>query len=183
MRLYKIQPEIAVSYAGVHPYLILFCSGMLAAYLSFKENRIHLPWVAVLLAFISIQILLEFSERGLNVKDINIGFCAMSFLVAIEKSRNRIFNIRWAEKVLSNRYLGFFGTYAYSIYLFHPLILQLLYQLMIKTTIAQATLFYLFLTVGAALILAICYGMFLLFEKPFLNKRSIIADTVTNPAP
>lgn len=183
--------EINVSYSGVHPYIILFSSGMFAAYLSFGVSsiKIKIPWVLILVIFILIQFVLEAVNKGTSIKDINIGFCTLCFITSIEKSRDSSFNLRWIERFLSKKFIVFIGAYAYSIYLFHPPLVQLLYKLVSAFGFGSSTAYYLLLIGGTPLILTICYGLFVVFEKPFFKyrlkkKTSVIeSNNPMEPAP
>jgi peptidoglycan/LPS O-acetylase OafA/YrhL len=174
MTLYRYYPQINVSDSGVHPYIILFVAGMFAATLSFKTPSVKLPWVAMFIVFTLLQIILVNFSKGATIKDINMGVCTLCFLVSIQRSRNKALNVKWIEKLLSNRVVVFVGAYAYSIYLFHPFLIQVLLKYIIyPLKLSPLKSFYVMLLAGSSLILLICYGMFLLFEMPFLRYRNI----------
>jgi peptidoglycan/LPS O-acetylase OafA/YrhL len=133
-----------------------------------------LPWVAMFIGFALLQIILVNLLKGATIKDINMGVCTLCFLVSIQRSRNKTVNIKWIEKLLSNQVVVFVGTYSYSIYLFHPFLIQVLLKYIINPLqLSPLKSFYIMLLAGSLLILLTCYGMFLLFEMPFLRYRNI----------
>jgi peptidoglycan/LPS O-acetylase OafA/YrhL len=190
MYAYKQDPQINVSAAGVHPYIILFASGMLAADISCRMSTLKLPWILMLVAFIIIQVILENAYHGSTIKDINVGFCASSLLIAIEKTRNNNYNLNWLERFFSGKFIVFLGSYSYSIYLFHPFLIQLLWQFTVNPLhLTALASYYLLLLAGTPIILTVSYGMFILFEKPFLKynrkqkDKNLNEQIIFEPAP
>ncbi len=98
--------------------------------------------------------------------------------------------IGWLNKALSWRPLVAVGTFAYSIYLIHAPLIQVIWQYLLfplqpHPLFRLMTLF----VVGTPLIVGISYLFFLVGERPFLNthKRETFAETerdaALSPAP
>ena len=81
---------------------------------------------------------------------------------------------RFVKQGLSWKPLAFLGTFAYSIYLIHAPLLQVLAVYVIPVFHVDkfaSTMILIF--GGGAVIVALSYVFFLLCEKPFLNKRAV----------
>ena len=80
------------------------------------------------------------------------------------------------ERLLQRRPLMSVGRYSYSLYLIHgPLLLAVWVFLIHPMHLASNAEFLVMLGVCVPVCLAAAYGFFLLFERPFLRKRSFAA--------
>ncbi len=158
-------------------YLGLFAMGMFAASIKFSKNSIlfrwqQLPWrsiatlmTIVVIALSSIQIHKEVLSRYLV--DYVVGGWCMTLLVMLAVNDRG-----WLSKVLSYRPLVFVGTFAYSIYLIHAPLLQIIWQyLFVPWQTNDLLMFSLLSIVGTPIIIGLSYIFFLLCEQPFLNQR------------
>ena len=96
----------------------------------------------------------------------------------------------WLNRILSWRPLVFVGTFAYSIYLIHAPLIQVLWQYVFVPLQSRPVPMFLALCfVGTPLIVGVSYLFFLACERPFLNrrKRETMAETerdaALSPAP
>ena len=163
---------------GIMPqYLALFTLGMLGAGIAYSGDaalvriRQRMPWrplvyTGLVLVFAACK---TKTAPGMHLpialSDLLVGLWATSVLIYIsvrEESLLRRF-LAWGP-------LAFVGSYAYSIYLMHLPLLQILWQILWRPLqLAPFTVFLLQSTLGTAIIVAICYGFFLIGERPFLR--------------
>jgi peptidoglycan/LPS O-acetylase OafA/YrhL len=201
--LKRLYPDIDLMTSGVNPYIMLFTLGMLAADLSFSNSRLAqisntLPWGAIMLitgTIFAIYYTKNTFTEGLTgiikneLADVLFGIVCFCMLVLCSKA-NETATSRFLKRALSWQPLAFTGMFAYSIYLIHAPLLQLISVYLIpylhfNPYLAAITL----ITGGTALIVGIAYVFFLLFEKPFLNKRpneplvQTEINAAVNPAP
>jgi peptidoglycan/LPS O-acetylase OafA/YrhL len=93
-------------------------------------------------------------------------------------------------RILEWRPLVSIGTFAYSLYLIHSPLMEVLLQYGLKPLhLGDRTTFGLLAFVGTPLIVGMAYLFFLVFEKPFLTRRrnetaaEIARDAALSPAP
>ncbi len=117
--------------------------------------------------------------------DLFVGLWAAALLAAAATAPGG-----WLDRVLSWRPLVFIGTFAYSIYLVHAPLLQVLWQYVFVPLQNRPVPMFLSLSlVGTPLIVGVSYLFFLACERPFLNrrKRETMAETerdaALSPAP
>lgn len=160
-------------------YLGLFTMGMFAAGLAFSgDPRLvrlrNLPWglATVLGGFLFVAALVIGKGRGETVAafvDYAFGAFSMAFLVGTSRDLDG-----WLARLLGWRPLAFVGTFAYSIYLIHAPLLQVLWQYPFASLQAKPLAMFLALsTAGTFAIVAIAYLFFLAFERPFLHRGKV----------
>lgn len=178
---------------GVSPqYLALFALGALACGITFSQEaglttlRNHIPWMLIsFILFLAVVVVTKSGAVPTAYADYIVGCWAMTVLIAAGKSSQS-----WLHQALSWKPLVFLGTFAYSIYLIHAPLLQVIWQyglhpLHLSPLVTLLALF----TVGLAAILAVAYGFFLVCERPFLNTRphetmkQTAEDAALSPAP
>lgn len=171
------------TWSGVNPYLILFALGMLAAEFSFSDKyaayREKMPWgiiaivMLLLIAYISYH---PMHIKGYNVMeatDIIVGLFAFALLV-LTAVPAKSGNPNLVTKILSWRPLVFTGTFAYSIYLLHAPLVQLIWQYLLKPLhLSTVSTTVLGLAIGTPVIIAAAYMFFIAFERPFLKSQKI----------
>jgi peptidoglycan/LPS O-acetylase OafA/YrhL len=172
--LFHIFHNLDIGASGVHPYIILFVTGMLAANLSFNSayftNGSWKKWLPLIFFTLTI-ILLNRLSRGNTTQDILVGVITMWLLIGINNPKNN-FLLGYLNKAFSWHPFVWLGSFAYSIYLFHPLFIQLLWMYIINPLkLDNFTSYFLFILLGTPIILLLCYLSFLLFENPFLKYR------------
>jgi peptidoglycan/LPS O-acetylase OafA/YrhL len=157
-------------------YLALFSLGMLGATISMSADpkwralRERLPWNAITMAIAAILVVAhcvmgweKFAGRYVWI-DFVIGLWAMSLLVTASQSVKST----W---LLSARLLTWIGTFAYSLYLIHAPLLQVLWQYILRPMHLPALFAFLTLAfAGVPTIVLLSYGFYLLCERPFINK-------------
>jgi len=165
---------------GISPeYLGLFAMGMLGAGITFSHGeqldalRRRVPWGWVTLAMTILLLFLSnikwFHEK-ISILDFFVGVWAMSLLIASGyKSETRL------HRALSWKPLAFLGTFAYSIYVIHAPLLQLIWLYIVRpmhlsSNISFISIFVVFIP----LVVAGAYGFFLCCERPFLNHRVVL---------
>ncbi len=206
--------DISLSRAGVSPYIILFTLGMISADLAFsakkgaqeiREYYRRLDRWSVVTFFAFAMVLykvipavfkisdlspgnMEFVTQ--EIKDILIGLITASFLFVCAVDQQSARAQTWVLGFLNWQPLVFIGTFSYSLYLFHPPLLQLLSTYVLSSVdLSVLSKTWLLLTLGTVVVMVLCYLFFLLFERPFLvqNGRRKVEDTeilaAQNPAP
>jgi peptidoglycan/LPS O-acetylase OafA/YrhL len=163
-------------------YLGLFALGMTCAVLLqrgvFGNKRAALlPWTTLLFAglYFATKLLYAGSEVGENdpvrwLKDALAGFIAASVIlscaVAANGGGNRLL------RVFEHRRLVGLGTWSYSLYLTHCLVLQEMLTMQRFCHFFGVTALLLRVLVGIPASLALAYLFFLVFERPFLSGRN-----------
>jgi len=163
--------SIAITQSGVNPYIILFCLGMIAAELSFNPVR-NISKVQLWLvtgfgaAVAGIGLLLKSHDNtyiNAEIVDLGLGVLCFCLLLFTQKGYK-------VTKVLSAKPVVFLGTFAYSIYLIHSIIIEVLWKYALPETISMKARFFSLIFVGTPIILAVAYLFYLACEKPFMNK-------------
>lgn len=115
--------------------------------------------------------------------DLLAGVGALSLLIAASREG-------MLQRLLSWRPLVWAGTFAYSIYLIHAPLLQVVWQYALHPLhLAPVPTFLLLVTIGAATIVGASYLFFLACERPFLSTRrheplgEVARDAALSPAP
>jgi peptidoglycan/LPS O-acetylase OafA/YrhL len=160
---------------GMMPhYLGLFTLGMLACNVAFSDTasmslvRQKTPWGALTLALLILALLcMRMRWHGARIpvaySDLVVGLWAGTMLIAA--SFDGLLN-----RLLSTRGLVFVGTFAYSIYLVHAPLLQILYQYLFHPLgLSKLPLFLAQLSIGTVLIVGASYVFFLCCERPYIT--------------
>lgn len=161
-------------------YLALFAFGMLGATISFSNNPImertreRIAWQPFLILLIVIVVLFCQYYGGHHVLsahsstvDLFVGLTATCLLIVLSVSETCLM-----RRVLDWRPLVFIGSFAYSIYLLHEPVLQILWIYIIHPLhLSVLANFGLLLLVGIPVSIAFAYLFFLVAEKPFLNTK------------
>ena len=178
-------------------YLGLFTLGMLGAWIAVGRDsksqmlRSRVPWgtisIAALISVIAFCYHFGTTKVGLHIAipDYMVGVGTACLLVALSLERNA--SIR---SVFGWPPLVWIGTFAYSIYLMHAPLVQILWQYGIRPLRLSVNHQFLAMElIGLPLIVATCYPFFLLFERPWLVKRKnetmrqVAQDAAISPAP
>lgn len=178
-------------------YFALFAFGILAADIACSPKPplplLRRPLIATTLLTVSTLLLLAGFHTTywhgeilpMSYADFVMGFWSATLLIAASNPE-----IAWLNRILSWRPLVFIGTFAYSLYLIHMPLVQLLWQYVFAPLHGNPTALYLALVfVGVPLIVGVSYLFFLCCERPFLNrrKRETMAETerdaALSPAP
>jgi peptidoglycan/LPS O-acetylase OafA/YrhL len=193
--------NISNDLAGVFPYLILFTFGMLAAdiansnqSITLSKIRKNVPWGGVtsilLIPSLIVHHLYKQGRLSMNMVDIVIGLTCASLMIALAKTRNEGSKSTWLVKILAAKPIAFCGLFAYSIYLIHAPFLQLFSQYFLFNIHQDGfSNMLLLIFICTPIIIFISYIFFLVFEKPFLNKKGKAAvkelekKSVLAPAP
>lgn len=86
-----------------------------------------------------------------------------------------------ANRLLSHPVLASIGLFSYSLYLAHFTLQQILWEHFVRPFgMTRAAGFTLMATIGTAVILALSYGFFLMFERPFLTTKKP-TETMVKP--
>ena len=182
---------------GLTPqFLGLFALGMLAADVSYGtalapwlRRPTATPWLLALttLGMVAASEVPLWHGAALPpaYADLFVGLWAASLLVAASNVQ-----ITWLDRMLSWRPLVFIGTFAYSIYLLHAPLIQLLWQyVFVPLQNRPVSMFLALSLVGTPLIVGVSYLFFLCCERPFLNRRKretmseTERDAALSPAP
>ncbi|SOD80617.1 acyltransferase family protein [Spirosoma fluviale] len=169
-------------------YIGLFAMGMLAAEISFsmqpfygkiRQNisGMHLQYLPFLIFMVAMA-LKNYTHWVLI--DILIGCSASTLLIGL--STNKLNKVK---RLLSWNPLVFIGTFAYSIYLVHPPLLQVIHQYFLNPlNLSTDALLIVFLFVSPIFVVFLAYIFFLVAEKPFIpgkkHKSYDIAKVTVN---
>ena len=189
--------HLTMLYQTMPQYFALFVMGMLACEIGLGQQeklcvlRDRTPWLLFWGIASVIYLGLLFTWRAnvspvhLFVQDTVDGIVSAILLVVLSKpGPSRLRN------ALSWRPLVFVGTFAYSIYLIHMPIAQVIWQYGFHP-LHKGFLptYFLMVFVGLPIVVGASYLFFLAFERPFLNtkKRETLAETerdaALSPAP
>jgi peptidoglycan/LPS O-acetylase OafA/YrhL len=160
--LWKLLGKTSLNVYGMSPhYLGLFAFGMLAAQIAFSQVKL---WtIPVVLAAIGAYL------YPIIGPDFTAGLCAAALLAVVASGKFTI-----GRKFLCWPPLVFIGTFAYSIYLIHAPLLQLLSQYVISPLHLPALQgLVLLLAAGIPVIISGSYFFYVLAERPFLNKSRL----------
>ena len=192
--------DINTGFAGVNPYILLFIFGMVAAAVTTsgdksKSSFLNYSWTLILVITVLIFVLFKLFSRTYladhfvlsdKITDILFGLVSSALIIYCFKRE-----LVYKKSVLfSWRPVVFLGSFAYSVYLFHAPLLQLLTQYALSPLHLSSYSSVLILMIpGTAVILGIIYVLFLFCELPFLNllktssKSATGIETVKSPAP
>lgn len=183
---------LAVGYTGVlllrhtsaegltSQFLGLFALGMLGAAISFAGDplserlRTRIAWRPMLLVLMGVVISICHHFGGHHVLsahsstvDLFVGLSTTCLLIILSSSETSTM-----RRLLDWRPLVFIGSFAYSIYLLHEPVLQILWIYAIHPLhLSVVPTFAALLLLGGAASVAFAYLFFLACEKPFLNTR------------
>ncbi len=173
--------------AGIMPqYLALFAFGMFACYVSRTPHlaeqvrgKYLVPSIAVTFLVTAIAIFPTLLPKnnlviGITaVNDVLVGLAACGFLILLDN--NLLTPLR---RLLSWQPIVTMGTFAYSIYLMHGPVQQLLWLVCWNLLGLQGrTAFWAQFWVGVPVTLGLTYLFFLAAEKPFLTSKRKVATT------
>lgn len=188
LQLKKIYSGIEIQSSGVNPYIVLFAFGMLAADITFSIQKIpatlkKFPWGllaiflgcgAFLFSRIEAHIHITPGSFIFEITDIVYGICFASFLVACSRNATQMGSQNFLRRLFSWKPLAFTGTFAYSIYLIHAPLLQLLTQyILFPLKLPPFLSASILATGGITVLLPVCYLFFTCCEKPFLNTSGV----------
>lgn len=181
-------PDIDMATAGVNPYIILFTLGMLAADLSFSDSRFSkiaekLPWgiflIIACIVFVVYKGRITFhSDVNGNIQneivDVLFGVICFCLLIICSKEKYSSSRMAFVRKIFSFKPLASAGIFAYSIYLIHaPLLHMIAVYIIAPFHLTDFAASAVLILGGTAVIIGIAYLFFLLFERPFLVKRTV----------
>ena len=168
---------------GVSPqYLGLFALGVFGSGVTFSQEGILLrlkekvPWIfltALLGVIVVVLSTLKVSHGRpleISVLDFFVGLLSMSLLIATGRdAASRL------HRILSWKPLAFLGTFAYSIYLVHAPLLQMIYQYVQEPLHLKGTgEFAVECLVVVPATVALAYVFFLACERPFLSRPVVL---------
>lgn len=184
------------AYIGLTPwYLGLFMFGISAAVIGRETHSQYYAvrfwgiaaWVfAIIVALACCLISWDRIMGHYAFVDLPVGLCAACVLVCVSEPTHSV------HRVLSYRPLVWIGAFAYSVYLVHAPLVQVVWQYLLNPLhLSDTVTFFLLATVGSVLILGVAYLFHLAFERPFMSKPGVKIKTeaqaeiaaAANPAP
>jgi peptidoglycan/LPS O-acetylase OafA/YrhL len=164
-------------------YFGLFTLGIFACGIAYSREDYYvrwqnLPWNGIVLVLTVSMLAANFIPlyhgglMPLTIRDVFVGLWASCFLVLTSRQPHA-----WHHRLLSFKPLVFVGTFAYSIYLIHAPLLQLLWQYAFQPLVPHPTRMLLALLLSIPLIVVASYLFYLLFERPFIRGRHKAAPT------
>lgn len=165
--------------AGLSPYLILFILGMIGADICFaKATKFgilkRVGWGKIFLVTTLLVIVVnKLLTKGIATwqeLDVAIGLWTVCLLIIGNQEILQPAKFSFVTKILCWKPLVFIGTFAYSIYLTHAPILQMITKYVIfpmHLNLFNSSIFA--LTISLPLCICFAYIFFLFFEKPFLT--------------
>jgi peptidoglycan/LPS O-acetylase OafA/YrhL len=183
------QTGLNLGITGINPhYLVLFVMGIIAARISYAANdssverQGHIRWY-VLFCFLALATVaadwrtewepfeLELLGTSYVTLDVLVGLSSSCLLVVLARG-----GFPALRNILSWYPLSFAGTFAYSIYLIHAPLLELVYTYMLAPLHLSPLAGMLFMySVGLLLSIFVAYFFFLFAEKPFMAKKVVVA--------
>lgn len=178
-------------------YITLFVFGMLGAEIAHGRQtavtavreRLRwdaVTWGAVVLTALAMTGKIRHFSSG-DLVDLLVGLVAACLLVTISLRQTNLIG-----RVLSRNSMMFVGSFAYSIYLVHAPLIQVVWQYILKPLhLPSVPSFLLLEFVGTPAIVGIAYLFHLAFERPFMSKSGASIKTTAqaeavaavNPAP
>jgi peptidoglycan/LPS O-acetylase OafA/YrhL len=162
----------------------LFALGMMACECAFsKEKRFvllreKLAWSVITPAmfFLAVIFILKVGYAPFYVADLVVALWAFCLLISLSAGSSP-----FLLKMLSWRPLVFIGVYAYSIYLIHAPVLQLVTQYIVKPLQADVpSSIVLNLLVGTLASFIVSYLFFIICERPFTTKKLAVVRPEAN---
>ncbi len=161
---------------GICPHYIgLFTLGMLAAEISYGDgwlsrlkNKLPLDLITILIGMSALVAYEIFWKTGWwSLADLLAGICASCLLIRLASNdQSKLY------KALSWKPLIFIGTFAYSLYLMHAPLLQVMWQYFIEPfSLVNAPVLIPFLIMLLPSVVT-SYLFFLVCERPFLRKST-----------
>ena len=165
---------------GITPaYYALFTFGMLACEISFGHKpwlckvRDQISWLGIMsplfIAFLALLYKWRSDTSPLHIflMDILNGLvCAILLIVLSRQVPNRF------QELLSWKPLVLVGTFAYSIYLIHAPLIQIIWQYGLHPLHQGPLATYLLMVfIGIPITVGLAFLFFLAFERPFLNTK------------
>jgi peptidoglycan/LPS O-acetylase OafA/YrhL len=146
---------------GPLAYLMIFAAGMIAASLTVKRVRLAPNWVlgvGAVAAFLAVR----FSSGNGLVHDLAATIAALTVLLLAADPQTRV------SRALSTPWLVWLGIFSYSIYLVHAPLLHLTWFALLPLKLSP-DVYCAALLLALPLILLVCYGFHLWFERPFMR--------------
>jgi peptidoglycan/LPS O-acetylase OafA/YrhL len=163
-------PSLTVYYIG------LFAIGMLGCSIAFSPFYIrlrNLPWgwgfglTTLLVIFGAKAKVWQGGLLPISLQDLFVGLWSMALLILLSTRESG-----WIYNFVSYKPIVFLGTFAYSIYLIHAPIIQILWQYVFTPLQDKPVQMLLALSlIGILPILALSYLFFILCERPFIHKK------------
>ncbi|MDT3405066.1 acyltransferase family protein [Mucilaginibacter terrae] len=187
--------DVNLTTPGVNPYIILFTLGMLAADISFGTDERYqklkqVRWGLLIVACTVVFVVFKAFARYIHLNEVaeteiaDVLFGALSFCILTSCSLKNFKGglARVLYRFLEWKPLVFIGTFSYSIYLIHAPLLQLLSVYVIRYLhLKRSASGLVLMLAGTSVIVIIAYGFFRLFEKPFMNSKKKVTETLAVP--
>jgi peptidoglycan/LPS O-acetylase OafA/YrhL len=174
-------PDLNLGPPGICPhYLLLFGLGMAAAVISFASGRFadlrrRVPWGVALVFTTALCVVTLFSyhfsfECSWQMQDVCVGLWALCLLVYVADAASRKGASALIHSTVGSAPLAFIGTFAYSIYLMHAPILELIWKFVLAPLqLAPEVAVWALVLGGVPVIWLLSYVFFLFCEKPFTS--------------
>jgi peptidoglycan/LPS O-acetylase OafA/YrhL len=205
--------DINTQLSGVSPYIILFVLGMLAADLSLKDGKtqatarsfykkmpVLILIAGVLLVGVTIvfgRFLLIFNDSRFieysvlydQLRDIAFGILCSIFIFALTLAATNQKKTSIVHTVLNWKPLALVGTFSYSLYLVHPVVLQVVSKfIIIPLHTDRFTAAVLLAAIGTIASLIASCVFFLGCERPFMTlgkkptAKAVMQRAIVDPA-
>ena len=167
-------------------FIALFAMGMIAAKWSLQPKpwMKRVPWVwlgigITVLTYVGVRTTPEFNWLHVNriegalgwypLSDVLVGFATVCFLIhgtraTLDGRRSKML------RVLSWRPFVFIGTFSYSLYLIHMPLQSAFMKLLVLVANSRVTLYAAMLFIYIPIVVALAFGFYLVFEKPFIGS-------------
>lgn len=156
------------SFWGLKPlFLFVFALGMYAAEVATGPRKKAFIWIGCAAAVVMFILFQSESLTKLGLTEIVVGVVAMCLLIVCAQWPHN--PIAW---VTSLKPIAKIGAFSYSLYLVHFPFQQLIWlYLVMPLHLQKPATFLVMATAGTALILALAFVFYLLFERPFCNMK------------
>jgi peptidoglycan/LPS O-acetylase OafA/YrhL len=163
-------------------YTGLFVVGMLACEVSYSDKKKmallnKLPWgiIAIVMFVLSVIVIKKLPALPFYVGDLFVAIWALCVLISLSKQTPSV-----SLKILTWQPLVFLGTFAYSIYLIHAPVIQLVTQYIVKPmNLNNFSTVMLIMVLGTVFSIVAAYFFYLACERPFINKRKTSSSIPT----
>ena len=155
-------------------YFVLFVAGSASACLSLRTSSSR--WALAVWAVLGAAVVAASTLSGTRWMvseyfwvDLAVGGATAGLFVGMARG-----GLPWVSRILASRPLAFVGQWAFSLYLVHAPVLDLIRsRALAPVGISGAAAFWPLLLLGGTAALASAYLFFLVFERPFLRIRSL----------
>lgn len=171
-------------------FVILFAIGMVGAIIGFSDKnniqywKVNLHWETIsTISFVTWIVVTLMKVATQETRDILLGIAAICFIISctqfIVDGKNSRF--RSLLSFLESHFVITLGTFSYSLYLTHALVLALLEVCLSNLHLPGIVRFIVLLILVIPCSILVAHRFYLVFEKPFINNLTTTKSNRVSP--